>query len=95
MRRGPFLALAGALTVLLVLAGGVYAYDAARPHTIAPGVTVNGVDIGGLSKAQARAKLSRALVAPLERSVAIILPSGALRRAHTGPQGCRSDRSRA
>jgi lipoprotein-anchoring transpeptidase ErfK/SrfK len=76
MRRGPFLALAGVLTLLLVLAGGVYAYDAAHPRTIAPGVTVNGVDIGGLSKAQARAKLSRALVVPLQRSVAIILPSG-------------------
>jgi lipoprotein-anchoring transpeptidase ErfK/SrfK len=76
MQRGPFLALAGVLTLLLVLAGGVYAYDAARPHTIARGVTVNGVDIGGLTKAQARAKLSRALVAPLERSVGVVLPSG-------------------
>jgi lipoprotein-anchoring transpeptidase ErfK/SrfK len=76
MRRGPFIAVAGVLTLLLALAAVTYAYDAARPHRIAPGVSVNGVDIGGLSQAQARAKLSRALVAPLERPVTVVLPSG-------------------
>jgi lipoprotein-anchoring transpeptidase ErfK/SrfK len=76
MRRGPFIVVAGVLTLLLALAAATYAYDGARPHRIAPGITVNGVDIGGLSQAQARAKLSRALVAPLQRSVSIVLPSG-------------------
>jgi lipoprotein-anchoring transpeptidase ErfK/SrfK len=76
MKRGPFIAAVVVLTTLLALAAGVYAYDASRPDTIARGLSVDGVDIGGLTPAQARAKLSRALVAPLERPVAIVMPSG-------------------
>src|SRR3954453_5623082 len=76
MRRGPFIAVAGVLALLRALAAVTYAYDAARPHRIAPGVSVNGVDIGGLSQAQARAKVSRAPVVPLQRSGGIVLPSG-------------------
>jgi lipoprotein-anchoring transpeptidase ErfK/SrfK len=65
-----------ALTVLLLVlvavgAGGVYAYDHGRRDRIAKGVTVNGVPVGGLTVAQARAKVSSALLEPLRRKVVV------------------------
>jgi lipoprotein-anchoring transpeptidase ErfK/SrfK len=65
-----------ALTVLLLVllaacAGGVYAYDHARRDRIAEGVTVNGVPVGGLTVARARAKVRETLLAPLQRKVVV------------------------
>jgi lipoprotein-anchoring transpeptidase ErfK/SrfK len=57
--------------VLLALCVGVYLYDHSRRDLIANGVRVNGVDIGGLRVAAARAKLQRDLVAPLNRPVIV------------------------
>ena len=76
MKRGPFIVLAGLLSVLLLAAAGVYAYDASRTDRLADGLTVNSVPIGGLTPDQARAKLTRALVVPLQRPVRIMLPDG-------------------
>jgi lipoprotein-anchoring transpeptidase ErfK/SrfK len=59
------------VTVLLVGAGTLYAFDRKAKHRIADGVTVNGVDVGGLTPAQARAKLSNALLKPLDRPVSV------------------------
>jgi lipoprotein-anchoring transpeptidase ErfK/SrfK len=64
------------LTVLLVVAlgaaaGGVYAFDHARSETIAKGVSVNGVDVGGMKVAAARAKVRAALLEPLNRKVVV------------------------
>ena len=64
------------LGVVLALCAAAYAYDAATPQRLADGLTVNGVEIGGLTRAQAKAKLAGALVSPLQRSVTIVLPSG-------------------
>jgi lipoprotein-anchoring transpeptidase ErfK/SrfK len=58
-----------AITVLLVGAGTLYAYDRSNRTTIAEGITVNGVDVGGLSPERARAKLQAALLEPLDRPV--------------------------
>jgi hypothetical protein len=57
------------LAVLLVGAGSLYAYDRSYRTQIAEGVSVNGVDVGGLSPEQARAKLRAALLDPLNRPV--------------------------
>jgi lipoprotein-anchoring transpeptidase ErfK/SrfK len=76
MKRGPFIVVAGLLSVVLVLCAGAFAYDAAKPQRLADGLTVNGVPIGGLTTAQAKAKLARALVSPLQRPVTLLLPSG-------------------
>src|SRR5215207_1900059 len=62
------------LTVLLIVAllagaGAVYAYDDGRSGRIADGVSVNGVDVGGLTAQEARAKLRAALLEPLDRPV--------------------------
>jgi lipoprotein-anchoring transpeptidase ErfK/SrfK len=59
------------VTVLLVGAGSLYAFDRSVRTRIADGVTVNGVHVGGLTPAQARTKLSAALLEPLDRPVSV------------------------
>ncbi len=54
---------------ILIAAGALYAYDHSRRDVIADGIRVQGIDIGGMSAAQARARLRREyrplLVAPV------------------------------
>lgn len=69
MRSKSFIALTALVVVLLVAAGAVYAYDSSRDEQIAKGVTVGGVDVGGMSAAKARATLRAQLAAPLQRPV--------------------------
>jgi lipoprotein-anchoring transpeptidase ErfK/SrfK len=57
--------------LLLVGAGGVYAYDRAHAEEIGKGVTVSGVDVSGLTEEQARAKLRAAVLEPLKRPVVV------------------------
>lgn len=71
MRSRSFLAVCGALLVLLVSAGALYAYDATRDDLIAEGVTVGGVDVGGLRAHQARERLAREVLSPLGRPVRV------------------------
>jgi lipoprotein-anchoring transpeptidase ErfK/SrfK len=71
LRSKTFIAVAVALTALLVLAGGVVAYDRGHKDTIADGVRVGGVDVGGLTPSEAHAKLDRAFVAGLRRPVVV------------------------
>jgi lipoprotein-anchoring transpeptidase ErfK/SrfK len=61
----------GALLVIVVLgaAGGVYAYDNGQSQTIAKGVSIDGIAVGGMSAAQARAKLRSGVLDPLSRPV--------------------------
>jgi lipoprotein-anchoring transpeptidase ErfK/SrfK len=59
------------VTALLAGAGSLYAFDRQAKTKIAEGVTVNGVDVGGLTPEQARAKLSAALLQPLDRPVSV------------------------
>jgi lipoprotein-anchoring transpeptidase ErfK/SrfK len=59
------------VTVLLVGAASLYAFDSKSRHHIADGVTVNGVDVGGLTPEQAKDKLSAALLKPLDRPVSV------------------------
>ena len=55
MPRRLIAVLALTVTVLLVGAGSLYAYDRQIRTKIADGVTVNGIDVSGLTPAQARA----------------------------------------
>jgi lipoprotein-anchoring transpeptidase ErfK/SrfK len=59
------------LVLVLAGAGAVYAYDRSRADLIAEGVSVGGVDVGGLSTTQARAKLRREVLEPLNRPVVV------------------------
>jgi lipoprotein-anchoring transpeptidase ErfK/SrfK len=71
MHSKSFIAVAAVVALLLVLAGGVYAYDNGRSDRIAEGVTVSGVDVGGLDRVAAAQKLRHELLEPLERPVVV------------------------
>jgi lipoprotein-anchoring transpeptidase ErfK/SrfK len=71
VRTRSFIAIAAFLAVLIVLGGALYSYDHARADEIAPGVKVGGVPLGGLSPEQARARLERAILQPLERPIVV------------------------
>jgi lipoprotein-anchoring transpeptidase ErfK/SrfK len=69
MRSKSFIAAVGVLALLLVASGAVYAYDSSRDDIIAKGVTIGGVDVGGMRAPAAREKLHAALLNPLARPV--------------------------
>jgi lipoprotein-anchoring transpeptidase ErfK/SrfK len=71
VRTKSFILVAAFLAVLVVLGGALYAYDHARANEIAPGVKVAGVALGGLSPDQARVRLERQILQPLERPIVI------------------------
>jgi lipoprotein-anchoring transpeptidase ErfK/SrfK len=73
--------LAVGLLVLISGAVGVYAYDSAHKDTIADGVKVGGVNVGGLDRDQAAQRLRKRLVAPLNRPVTVKLGSERYRLA--------------
>jgi lipoprotein-anchoring transpeptidase ErfK/SrfK len=50
---------------------GAYFYDDSKKNLIAEGVKVNGVPIGGMTRAEAEKKLSATLLAPLDRPVTV------------------------
>ena len=60
-----------AIVVVLLLGGAVaaYAYDNSRSDEIADGVTIGGVDVGGMTADEAREAVDEALVAPLREHV--------------------------
>jgi lipoprotein-anchoring transpeptidase ErfK/SrfK len=71
VRTKSFILVAAFLAVLVVLGGALYAYDHARANEIAPGVKIAGVPLGGMSPDQARARLEREILQPLERPIVI------------------------
>jgi lipoprotein-anchoring transpeptidase ErfK/SrfK len=52
-------------------AAGIAAYDSARADEIGKGVRVGGVPLDGLTAAQAKAKLDRLIIQPLERPIVV------------------------
>jgi lipoprotein-anchoring transpeptidase ErfK/SrfK len=71
VRTKSFITVAAFLAVLVVLGGALYAYDHARANEIAKGVAVAGVPVGGMTVDQARARLEREIMRPLERPIVI------------------------
>jgi lipoprotein-anchoring transpeptidase ErfK/SrfK len=71
MHQKVLIALAALITMGLLLAVGVWAYDDAQKDQIAPGVKVGGVDIGGRDADSARKILKRQVVAPLKQPVVV------------------------
>jgi lipoprotein-anchoring transpeptidase ErfK/SrfK len=84
----------------MVLIGGAfaaYAYDDSRQDEIADGVTIGGVDVGGLDADEARALLRRQLLVPLRKPLRVSfreqtfeLPSKRL-RVHADLEGAIDD----
>jgi lipoprotein-anchoring transpeptidase ErfK/SrfK len=69
--RTTIVAAVAAVSVLAGLAGGMLAYDNANADRIGKGVQVGGISLAGLTAAQARAKLDRLIVQPLERPIVV------------------------
>jgi lipoprotein-anchoring transpeptidase ErfK/SrfK len=69
MRKRLIVLIAVVAFIALGVVGGAYAYDHSKRNRIAEGVQVNGVAIGGMTPAQAEAKLRKTLLAPLDRPV--------------------------
>ncbi len=71
MGRRAKIAIATAVTVLLLGAIGAYLYDSSQRNTIADGVTIGGVDVGGLDASEAARAVRTKLLAPLRHSLQV------------------------
>ena len=71
MRHKSFILVAVLLLILVCGAVAAYAYDSSRKDRVAEGVTVAGVNIGGMTSDQARRTINRELSEPLEQPIAI------------------------
>lgn len=71
MGQRSLIALAAVIVVLLIGAVAGYAYDSSNEDRIANGVTVSGVEVGGLSPAEARLRVKRLVADKLERPIAV------------------------
>jgi lipoprotein-anchoring transpeptidase ErfK/SrfK len=56
---------------LLVLVVAAYAYDSSQDGKIADGVTIGGVNVGGMSEAEAKSVVREELLAPLRHSLRV------------------------
>jgi lipoprotein-anchoring transpeptidase ErfK/SrfK len=71
VRTKSLILVAVGVAVLVVLGGGLYAYDHARANEIAKGVEIGGIPLGGMTADQARSRLEREIMRPLERPIVI------------------------
>jgi len=71
MSRTPIIIIIATLALVLVGAGSVVAYDSSRSDTIADGVRIGNVDVGGLTTGAARARVTQRLLKPLDVPVVI------------------------
>jgi len=71
VRIWTFIGVAALLVALIGGAAGVYAYDDARATRIAEGITVSGVDVGGMGRVEARDELREELMRPLSAPVVV------------------------
>jgi lipoprotein-anchoring transpeptidase ErfK/SrfK len=72
MRHRWFILVAVLLLVLIAGAVAAFAYDSSRDDVIAEGVTIAGVDVGGMKTEEARSVVRRELQKPLERPIAVV-----------------------
>jgi lipoprotein-anchoring transpeptidase ErfK/SrfK len=71
MGRKSQIAIVASVVLLLVGAAAAYAYDSSRDGTIADGVTIAGVDVGGMNEAEAKRAVRRRLLAPLRHALRV------------------------
>jgi lipoprotein-anchoring transpeptidase ErfK/SrfK len=71
MRSRAVVSFIAIVVVLLAGAGAVYAVDQSQSGKIADGIRVGGVDVGGMTAAEAGAALRRQVLEPLSRPVVV------------------------
>lgn len=71
MGRKAQIGIVAAVVLLLLFAVGAVAYDSSQRDTIADGVTIAGVDVGGLDEQEAERRVRRRLLAPLRHSIRV------------------------
>lgn len=71
MRSSKYIAIFIPLAVIALVITGLGVFDFTRKDKVAEGVTVNGVDVGGMNRDEAKAKLRAELLPQLERPVEI------------------------
>ncbi len=71
MRRAHVIPVAVVAALAVVVVGGAWAYDHSRQDTIASGVKVGEVEVGGLTAVQAQTRLQRQLLDPLREPIVI------------------------
>jgi lipoprotein-anchoring transpeptidase ErfK/SrfK len=71
MRSRPFIISAAVLLLVFGAVGGIYAYDQSGRDKIPKGVQVAGIDVGGLTAADAKAKLEREYLTKLKQPVRV------------------------
>ncbi|HET8566675.1 MAG TPA: L,D-transpeptidase/peptidoglycan binding protein [Solirubrobacterales bacterium] len=72
MRKRTSIALLIAAVALVVVVAAAYAYDSSQKDKIADGVTVGGVEVGGMNEEEAAAAVRRKLLAPLRHSLVVV-----------------------
>jgi lipoprotein-anchoring transpeptidase ErfK/SrfK len=71
MRHRWFILVAVLLLILIGSAVAAFAYDSSRDDLIAKGITIAGVDVGGMTTAEARQVIARQLKEPLEQPIRV------------------------
>jgi hypothetical protein len=71
MRTKTSIAALIAALLLVLVVGVAYAYDSSQKDEIASGVTIGGVDVGGLNEEEAARLVRRKLLAPLQHSLKV------------------------
>lgn len=71
MGRKSKIAIATVVAMLLLGAVAAYAYDSTQDDEIAEGVTIGGVDVGGMDATRAERAVRRQLLAPLRHSLRV------------------------
>ncbi len=71
MGRRGWIAIVAVVALVVAVAGLAYAYDNSHKDEIADGITIGGVDVGGLTAEQAEARVQRKLLSPLRDSLTV------------------------
>jgi lipoprotein-anchoring transpeptidase ErfK/SrfK len=71
MGSKSWIAVIGIGVIALLLVGGAYAYDSTQKDKIAEGITIAGVDVGGMDEDEAARAVQKQLLAPLRHSLRV------------------------